>query len=182
MTNTAGAFQPAIDELEKDLAEAERNVNALLGTINLLRSKAGLPPRPPGGGMRTDSAAGHGTTATLSTIRPDTFYGKKMGTAAREFLEMRKIAQQGPAKPREVFDALKQGGFQFETKDDNVAMVSLRAMLRKNTVMFHKLPNGAYGLRSWYPNAKVPKAGEEAEAAEEPKKEAAAKPKAAAAS
>jgi hypothetical protein len=118
----------------------------------------------------------------LSGIRPDTFYGKKMGTAAREFLEMRRAAQQGPAKPREVFDALKQGGFQFETRDDNIAMVSLRAMLRKNTVMFHKLPNGAYGLRNWYPNAK-PQKSEDTEAGNETdvKKETAAKPKATAA-
>ena len=30
-------------------------------------------------------------------------------------------------------------------------------MLRKNTVMFAKLQNGKYGLRSWYGNLRTPK-------------------------
>lgn len=46
MTNPANAFQPAIDALEKDYADLERQANGLLQSINLLREKAGLPPRP----------------------------------------------------------------------------------------------------------------------------------------
>ena len=117
-------FQPAIEELEKELFEAERNVNALLSTINLLRSKAGLPSRAPGGG-RTSDSEGSDLGPSLSSIRPDTFYGKKMGTAAREYLEMRKSQNLGPAKPKEIFQTLVAGGFQFETKDENIAIISL---------------------------------------------------------
>lgn len=40
----------AIDALEKDLADLERQGNALLTTINVLREKAGQPPRPSFGG------------------------------------------------------------------------------------------------------------------------------------
>jgi hypothetical protein len=162
-------FQPAIDELEKDLVDIERQRNALTSTINVLRAKAGLPPRPDGGG---GGSGGESITSTPMSLRHDTFFGKRMGTAARQYLEMRHAADGGtsPATPREIFDALKTGGFVFETKDDAVAIISLRNMLRKNTIMFQKLPNGTYGLASWYPNAKKPKASMAA-TADEPEEE-----------
>ncbi|MCC6946883.1 MAG: hypothetical protein IT539_03865 [Bradyrhizobiaceae bacterium] len=167
MANSQNPFQPAIDELEKelekiekDIAEAERQANGLRDTINVLRAKAGLPPRPEGIGRvaASPSPAPEGGGPSPK-IRHDSFFGKKMGTATREYLEMRQESAGGtsPAKPREIFDALKLGGFVFETKDDNVAIISLRNMLRKNTQMFQKLPNGTYGLRSWYPGARKPK-------------------------
>lgn len=152
-------FQPAIDELEKDLVPIERKRNELVSTINVLRAKAGLPPRPdnsgPGGSQPHDA----GKSLALSQLKHDSFFGKRMGTAAREYLEMRFAAVNGtnPASVREIFDALKEGGFVFETKHNNVAMISLRNMLRKGSQTFLKLPNGSYGLRSWYPGAKKPK-------------------------
>ncbi len=63
----------------------------------------------------------------------------------------------GPAKPREIFDALKAGGFEFEAKDDNIAMIGLRNMLRKRYETFQKLSSGTYGLCAWYPDAKKKK-------------------------
>lgn len=153
-------FQSAIDALEKELAPIERQRNELLTTINVLRAKANLPPRPdtpsPGGG---GGQSGEAPAATLTTLKNDTFFGKRMGTAAREYLEMRYAAANGtdPATTRQIFDALKAGGFVFETRDDGVAMISLRNMLRKASQTFLKLPNGTYGLRSWYPGARKPK-------------------------
>jgi hypothetical protein len=164
MTNGPSAIQSMIEDLEKDLAEAERHANDLRGAIGVLRTKAGLPPRPDGGGhgrSAPTSAPSHisAPAGTPTVIKHDTFFNKKMGSAARIFLEMRYETAKGtsPAKPREIFDALKQGGFVFDTKDDTVAMVSLRSTLRKNTQMFQKLPNGTYGLRSWYPGSKPPR-------------------------
>ncbi len=173
MTNQLNPFQPAIDALEKDLTEIERKGNALLATINVLREKAGLPPRP-GGGLFVGDTGGDAPkhSGGAPQIKHDTFFGKKMGTAARLYLEMRFETNGGtnPAKPREIFDALKEGGFVFETKDDGVAIISLRNMLRKSSQIFQKLPNGTYGLCAWYPNAKKPKAavatGDQAEDAE----------------
>jgi hypothetical protein len=161
MTHPASAFQPAIDALEKDYADLERQANGLLQSINLLREKAGLPPRP--GSWQ----AGHAATASASTaggsvqLHSDSFTGKKLGSAAREYLEMRKRSGgDAPATSREIFDALKTGGFVSGAKDDQTALVVLRTMLRKNTTTFAKLQNGKYGLRSWYPNLKAPKAGD----------------------
>jgi hypothetical protein len=164
MTNPASAFQPAIDALEHDLTDLERQANGLLQSINLLRSKAGLPPRP-GGGWSEGVSSGASTPAGGKIVlHSDTFTGKKMGSAVREYLEMRKRSGgDAPATSREIFDALKEGGFVSGAKDDATALVVLRTMLRKNTTVFAKLQNGKYGLRSWYPNLR-------------PTKEAGAKP------
>jgi hypothetical protein len=158
MTNPASAFQPAIDALEKDYADLERKANGLLQSINLLREKAGLPPHPggwhPGGG--SNETGGSGTSSIK--LHSDTFTGKKLGSAVREYLEMRKKSgHDAPATSREIFDALKEGGFISGAKDDTTAMVVLRTMLRKNTLMFAKLQNGKYGLRAWYPNLRPTK-------------------------
>lgn len=170
MTNPANPFQPAIDALEKDAAELERQWSALVSTINVLREKAGLPPRPASGPPAAIPAGSTSTSGHNVPIKHDAFYGKRMGTAVREYLEMRKKVGFGPVKPREIFDALRAGGFLFETKDEHIALVSLRNMLRKNSAMFAKLPNGTYGLAAWYPNAKKPRrtaSGVPAEASDE---------------
>lgn len=152
MSNLASAFQPAIDALETDLADLERQGNALLTSINLLRAKVGLPPRP-SNGFTTDGVGAPGERAATSsvTIHSDTFVGKKLRSAAREYLQMRKSAGgDAPATAREIFDALKEGGFSSGAKDDQTAMVVLRTTLRKGSDMFHRLNGGKWGLRSWY--------------------------------
>jgi hypothetical protein len=158
MTNPASAFQPAIEALEKDYADLERQANGLLQSINLLREKAGLPPRP--GAWNPAGAVGttHAAAGPVLKLHSDSFTGKKLGSAVREFLEMRKQSGgDAPATSREIFDALKEGGFVSGAKDDATALVVLRTMLRKNTVTFAKLQNGKYGLRAWYPNLKATK-------------------------
>jgi hypothetical protein len=158
MTNPASAFQPAIDALEKDYADLERQANGLLHTINLLREKAGLPPRPGGWQVGSTHAGTHAAGGPTIKLHSDSFTGKKLGSAAREYLEMRKRSGgDAPASSREIFDSLKEGGFVSGAKDDATALVVLRTMLRKNTTMFVKLQNGKYGLRAWYPNLKAPK-------------------------
>jgi hypothetical protein len=168
MTDPASAFQPAIDALEKDFSDLERQANGLLQSINLLRQKAGLPPRP--GGWQPTSAGGDAPAGAAASVNlhSDSFTGKKLGSAVREFLEMRKRSGgDAPATSREIFDALKQGGFASGAKDDATALVVLRTMLRKNSTMFAKLQNGKYGLRAWYPNLKAPKETTADDAAED---------------
>jgi hypothetical protein len=149
-------FAPAIEVLKEEIADHERQARELKKLVNALAKKAGAPELY--ANVEADES-----TASIGSIQADTFYGKVIGTAAREYLEMRKAANLGPATPREIYDALIQGGFQFDTKNEQVALVSLRSTLRKNSRMFHKLPNGGYGLLSWYPNAKPPKAGSDDE-------------------
>ena len=163
--DTQNPFLPAIEELERDIADLERQWNGLVSAVNVLRSKAGLPPRDPSGPLGGDGLSSQ-SSGVAQVMRPDQFYGKRLGAAAREYLEMRDAQGIGPAKPREIFEALKVGGYQFGSKDETNQMVVLRTMLRKNPRMFHKLPNGSWGLRSWYGNIKQPKeAGQDPETA-----------------
>ena len=177
--------ETAIEALENKLTDLERKANSLIEVINDLRKEDGLPPRGPFGGGNGGGKSPNGTS-TITQIKPDTFYGKKLQTAVREYLEMRKLQNAGPATPREIYDAITLGGFKFEAKDANTAMIGMRALLRKRTAFFHRLPNNTYGLTSWYPDVKKPKAAPEDDGDDEvvgdDQKEAATTKKAAAAS
>lgn len=140
-------FKPAIDALVTDLREQERAVARTKEMINRLCELAGAAP------MYADASSSDRPAVTA--MRSDQFYGKVQTTAAREYLELRHATNRGPASPREIFDALIEGGFKFDTKVEINAITGLRATLRKNSSIFHKLPNGDYGLTSWYPNAKA---------------------------
>jgi hypothetical protein len=95
-------------------------------------------------------------------FRPDEFYGKGFATAARLYMERRKQAVSG----EDVTKALDQGGFDYDAqgwkKDDRVRIVAMS--LAKNTNIFHRLPNGLFGLKEWYPEAIERKKGKKAEA------------------
>src|ERR1700730_1633793 len=159
------AVAPAIGVFEQKLADAEGQAARARQAMNVLLQAQGLPPRYPDEG-RPGSAggivlSGSGQLSGSSPIqlRRDTFYGKKQMTAIRELLEMRRANGEGPATPKEVVAALKAGGYKFETKSDDIALIGIRALMRKATTVFHKLPGtNAYGLTSWYPNAKAAEA------------------------
>lgn len=143
------AFMPAIEALRQQLAKEEKAVSDTKKLINKLSEVAGLPTPF----ADTEETSG----LSVGSIRADTFYGKKLFTAAREYLEMRKVANLGPAETRDIYENISRGGFHFEAADANNAMTGLRAMMNKNTAMFHRLPNGTWGLRSWYESIKPTK-------------------------
>ncbi len=138
----------AIAMLERGIEDAEQKIRSLRAAINTICAEGGLPPR-----YAEAMVTGTGGPR-VTQIQDDTFYGKRQTPAMREYLEMRKAQGLGPAKPREFFDALKAGGYQFEAQDDETAIVGLRALLRTQPQVFHRLPQGTYGLTSWYPDAK----------------------------
>lgn len=84
-------------------------------------------------------------------IRPDEYYGKGFATAAGAYLERRKQA----VIAEDVLRALEQGGFDFDAigwrKENRLRTVAMS--LAKNTAIFHRLPNGMFGLRKWYEDA-----------------------------
>lgn len=155
------AFAPAIAALQHELQEIEKKAREIKSAINTLFKHAGEP--------EPYSVADNVISSGLTSIRADTFYGKTIGTAAREYLEMRKSANQGPTSTREIYEALVQGGLQFDTANETNALISLSSTLRKNSKMFHKLPNGQYGLLAWYPNAKPAKIGKDDESPDQTK-------------
>jgi hypothetical protein len=155
---------PAIDLLVGQIEELERKANAYRVSVNVLCEKDGLPPMFPddgsgGGGRRFNGEDHQASAGGRPAIGPDTFHGKPQQTAVREFFAIRRAADplHGPAKPDEILSGLRAGGYVVQAKSDENALVGLRAMLRKRTAIFYKLPNGTWGLREWYPNAKPPK-------------------------
>ena len=154
-------FEAAIAELERQLEEVDRKGNELRGVINNLCTAAGLPLRYPDLGV--GAGANAGAPGRVTKIQDDTFYGKKQTPAMREYLELRKAQGLGPAKPRDIFEALKSGGYQFGA-NEIVALVAMRALLRTQPNIFHKLPQGTYGLTAWYPDAKRHKSDKESKA------------------
>ncbi|MET4293638.1 hypothetical protein ABIB06_004710 [Bradyrhizobium sp. LB8.2] len=155
-------FDPAIAAMERRREEALAGVADLERTINHLCKEAGYPPR------YNEATVSNATKVTQ--ISDDTFYGMKQTPAMRAYLEMRKAQGLGPANTREIYDALVQGGYQFESKTPDIAMVGMRALLRTQPLVFHRLPQGTWGLAAWYPDAKKPK--EEAKKKTAPAKKA----------
>jgi hypothetical protein len=157
-------LNPAVELLVAQIDELERKANAYKASVNVLCEKDGLPPMFPddggGGGRRLNGQGSHEPSATAPTsIKHDAFYGKPQQTAVRELFAIRRAAGNGAAKPAEILEGLKAGGYVVEAKSDDIALVGLRAMLRKRNTIFHKLPNGTWGLKEWYPAVKQPKDG-----------------------
>lgn len=165
--------QIAIEVLCARVRSKEEDLNSLKRHVNQMCLDAGQSIRY----ANISSSEG----GDLASIRKDTFYGLAISGAAKKYLEMRKAANMGAASFSEIFAALKDGGYKFDAKDDENAKNGLRISLRKNSSIFHRLPEGnSYGLLAWYPNAKPPKDGDDAddELATKKKSPKAKKPKA----
>jgi hypothetical protein len=152
-------MKPAIAILQTELKEQEQQVIETKKLINSLCKRSGMPP------MYADAELTVSGGVPLS-IRSDQFYGQPLAGSIREILQMRRALNQGPATVNEIYDSLHEGGFKFETKNEDNSKRGLRISLMKNTAVFHKLPNGKFGLLEWYPNVKAakPKADVDADA------------------
>ena len=138
-----GRFEEAIRELIGEIEAKGREIAELKRTVNFLRSKDGLGPEF----ADAEQASGVGGM----TIEPGRFYGKSPITAAREYLEMRGTGK--VAMPDEIVAALERGSFDFKAQgwESENRVRNLAISMGKNTAIFHRLPNGFYGLAKWYP-------------------------------
>jgi len=138
-----------MEQAKRKLAEQEQAVTDSKKFINQLCQFGGNPPL-----YRLEEV---GPSALgVGAIKSDTFYGKTPIVAVREYLDMRKGSGLGAASYADIIQALEAGGFDFSTlnEDEASARRGVSIMLGKNSSMFHKLPNGNWGLLSWYPEAK----------------------------
>jgi len=128
----------AVEVLVAQLNDQMKQVADTKSTINALLRSMGKEP------MFQDVSA-----EQASAIRPDLFYGKGLATAVQEYLKRRKQA----CGADEILRGLEQGGFDFRSVSWKEAdrLRSLSISLAKNSVTFHRLPNGTFGLLSWYP-------------------------------
>jgi hypothetical protein len=140
-----------IDALTKRVVAKEEEANKLKKLVNELCAEAEIAIRYP-----NIPQAG----ASISALRSDQFYGQTLTAAIRNYLEQRKAAGLGAAGVQEIYQAIKDGGYKFETKNEENAKVSVGNALRKTSSIFHRLPNGQYGLLVWYPSAKAKPEGE----------------------
>jgi hypothetical protein len=140
-------LEGAIEALQEELQIQMNQVADTKKMINSLLRRIGKEPQFP------DEAAEQIGAASLR-IRNDQFYGRALATSVEEFLENRKKTTGDQAcTPSEILAALEQGGFDFKAQGwkDNDRLRSMSITLAKNP-KFHRLPNGTYGLMSWYPN------------------------------
>ena len=145
-------LQKTLDQAKRKLTEQEAGVTATKKLINQLCEFGGIAP------MYSD-ADFQSASAGLGSIRSDTFYGKSASVAVREYLDMRSASGLGAASHDEIITALKTGGFDFSSlaESEMVAQRTVAITMGKNSSIFHKLPNGNWGLLSWYPEAKEKK-------------------------
>ena len=160
MSAGAEAYLPVINQLVADIEPHEAKLAEMKRMVNTLCGYAGLPARY----ANVETGA---RNSNIASLKSDQFYGKPQATAVREYLDMRGAPSAGglgAASVREIFEALKAGGFAFDTKNEDNAMRGLRISLAKNSTTFHRLPNGQFGLLLWYP--KVPRSSVVAETVE----------------
>lgn len=135
-----------IEVLAGKVRAKEEEANKLKKIINELCAEEGLPARYE---IIADDAGG------ATQLRTDQFYGQTLTSAARSYLEIRK--SRGATSFNEIYKGIKDGGYKFTTSNEENQKTALRDALRKNSSIFHRLPNGNFGLLSWYPGAKAVK-------------------------
>jgi hypothetical protein len=151
---TAETFIAKVEQLERELLEHKKMVNMLLKTLGE-PERYNLEPEP------------EAAVPVHGNWRSDEFYGQPLAAVVRKILLARKAVNLGAAPVNDIYAAMKEGGFDFGSQDDESAKHGLRASLRKNTFAFHRLPNGNYGLKEWYPAAKERKSNGASEVKEE---------------
>lgn len=150
---TIEMIQGEIGELDRQLTDRKRMVNELCRF-------AGRPA------LYADAALA--SAAGSSKTRPDEYYGKPLATVIRLVLEKRQAGNLGAATVNEIYDEMVAGGYHFQAKSEENAKRGLYTSLGKSTHTFHKLPNGTYGLKEWYPDAPRSKENGGSKAQEKP--------------
>lgn len=142
-----------IDELRSEIDEAEKSIRPKKILANQLCARAGIALIYPGVEEQ------QGAPGVLQRIRRNQFYGRPLSTCIREYLEMRVNLPVREATLDDIFDALKEGGYDVKTsgatEEDQKRGISIA--LGKNSQTFHRLASGDIGLLAWYPNIKEAK-------------------------
>jgi hypothetical protein len=143
-------LEAAINDLTVKLQNQMNEVSETKRAINVLLRMVGKDPAWPDENPEQ--------ARSVLNIEPDQYYGRPLATVVQEYLEQRKKATGKQAiDVADILKALEQGGFDFKGWRDNDRLRSLSISLAKNTKVFHRLPNGMFGLLSWYPDATIKK-------------------------
>jgi hypothetical protein len=131
----------AVEELEVQLQEQLQEAVTTKKLINSLLKRMGQPER------YTDTGEVSG-----GPVRGDMYYGKAFATAVQMVLDRIGHA----STPADILKSLEEGGFDFRPLNwgDAIRMRNVAISMAKNKV-FHKLPNGTFGLAAWYDAATI---------------------------
>lgn len=150
-------IKKTIDDALAELRKQEAAVIATKSLINRLCEFAKMEPMFAETELKASTESG-----VRTSIKRNAFYGQPLATCVREFLTMRRNASGGSggeATLDEIMAALREGSYDFSSisKDEDGQKRGVAISLAKNTTTFHRLPNGDFGLFSWYPNVKAKK-------------------------
>jgi hypothetical protein len=133
-------IRAGIEGMTLAIAAKLAEIEALKVSVNVMCRQVGEEPMYPD--------ADSGTSVSGAPIRADQFYGKGLQTAVREYLDRIKRA----AGTDEIIKVLERGGFDFNeqgwAKGHRPRILAIA--LVKSSAMFRRLPNGMFGLESWY--------------------------------
>src|ERR1022692_2551911 len=96
-----------IEVLTARVRAKEEEANKLKRLVNELCSEIGVKISFPGV-LETSAATG--------PIRSDEYYGQTLTAAIWNYLERRKTAGSGAATVADIFSAVKEGGYKFESR------------------------------------------------------------------
>jgi hypothetical protein len=146
------AIKKAIEEMQTELQQQEQQVADTKKLINQLCGRAKMAP------IYTDAELQ--VNMAVVAVQRNSFFGRPLQTCVREFLEMRKRSNLGPASLNQIFDALREGGYDLKTISANSEADQKRGVaitLAKNSATFIRLPTEDWGMRDWYPNVREKK-------------------------
>jgi hypothetical protein len=138
---------------QKVLADIQAKIESHLEEVKKLKKTANMVADI--GGQSAIYADVDEDSKAVGPTRADAYYGKALATAVREYLEFRRQA----VPVEDIQKGLEQGGFDFDSMgwDKGGRLRYLAISIAKNTNVFHRLPNGMWGLNSWYPDATTKK-------------------------
>jgi hypothetical protein len=155
------------DATQKVLSDIQTKIKTHLDEVAKLKSAANMLADLAGQGpiyadIEQESKA-------VGPTRADAYYGKPLARAVREYLDFRQQA----VPVEDIQRGLEQGGFDFNALgwSESGRLRALAMSIAKNTTVFHRLPNGMWGLNAWYPEAKQRKKGKSRSRDEEPEHE-----------
>jgi hypothetical protein len=153
------AFARAISELQEQMKPLEEQIRPVTEQLTIKKKLINQLCAAAGGNpMYPDVEGEQVPTVGLGPILTDQYFGRPTATVVKEILERRKQSGMGAILLNDLFEAMKAGGFEFDSKDPETARRGVSITLGKNPA-FIKIPStGAWGLAEWYPNARRNKA------------------------
>ena len=134
----------AVESLSRELEALMQRASEIKKAINQIAVLNGKPA--PYNDVESVSMA-----SGIVNLRSDQFYGKQLTTAIKEFLRMHGRA----ATAKEIFEALKMGGFDFPWEDKfQLKNVAISLSKNRNDFTYIKT-NNSFGLWEFYPELKA---------------------------